>query len=111
MIKNWRAAGVAVLAVGLAAGCREREADPDTFQGVVEYEERDLGFEVTGRGTEIGVHEGARLLAQWHGERVPGRCWPCAPGADRARGARAGPERAGRARERVARRLGAAGAA
>jgi hypothetical protein len=41
MIKNWRRAtpGVlaAVLALGLAAGCREREADPDTVQGVVEY--------------------------------------------------------------------------
>jgi len=68
MIKNWRTAGVAVLAaglaVGLAAGCREREADPDTFQGVVEYEERDLGFEVTGRVTEIPVHEGDRLAPQ-----------------------------------------------
>jgi multidrug resistance efflux pump len=53
-----------VLAVGLAAGCREREADPDTFQGVVEYEERDLGFEVTGRITELAVHEGDPLAPQ-----------------------------------------------
>jgi multidrug resistance efflux pump len=64
MINNWRGATVAVLAAGLAVGCREREADPDSFQGVVEYEERDLGFEVTGRITEIAVHEGDRLTPQ-----------------------------------------------
>ena len=46
------------------AGCAERRLDPGTFQGVVEYEERDLAFEVTGRITALAVHEGDQLAPQ-----------------------------------------------
>jgi len=45
-------------------GCAERHLDADTFQGVVEYEERDLAFEVTGRITAMAVHEGDQLAPQ-----------------------------------------------
>ena len=66
MIKNW--SGVALLPALLAlpltgTGCKNPSAEADAFQGVVEYEERDLAFEVTGRLTEIAVHEGDRLPA------------------------------------------------
>jgi HlyD family secretion protein len=54
------AAGVALTAAG---GCRPRSDDAASFQGVVEYEERDLGFEVSGRVRELAVHEGDVLPA------------------------------------------------
>jgi HlyD family secretion protein len=44
-----------------AAACRARDADADAYQGVVEYEERDLAFEVSGRVQELAVHEGDAL--------------------------------------------------
>jgi HlyD family secretion protein len=47
----------------LAPGCRRRDSDADAYQGVVEYEERDLGFEVSGRVRELTVHEGDVLEA------------------------------------------------
>jgi multidrug resistance efflux pump len=50
------------LLVALVAGCRGRRVE-EGFQGVVEYEERDLAFEVTGRITSLDVHEGDRLTA------------------------------------------------
>jgi HlyD family secretion protein len=56
MIKNAWAVGVVLLAGGCA-----RHSEADAFQGVIEYEERDLAFEVTGRITEIDVVEGDRL--------------------------------------------------
>jgi HlyD family secretion protein len=52
----------AALLAGLPA-CRARNADADAYQGVVEYEERDLGFEISGRVRELLVHEGEALPA------------------------------------------------
>jgi HlyD family secretion protein len=53
-----------LLLASLASGaCRGRDADADAYQGVVEYEERDLGFEVSGRVRELAVHEGDVLAA------------------------------------------------
>ena len=63
MINNWRW-GLAAPAWLMLVGCAEHRLDADTFQGVVEYEERDLGFEVTGRITELAVHEGDPLAPQ-----------------------------------------------
>lgn len=68
MINNSRrvAAGVVVAAmtVALAAffGCRNAASQgPAPFQGVVEFEERQLGFELGGRITEITVTRGSRV--------------------------------------------------
>jgi HlyD family secretion protein len=44
-----------------SSACRGRDRDADAYQGVVEYEERDLAFEVSGRVRELAVHEGDRL--------------------------------------------------
>jgi HlyD family secretion protein len=44
-----------------ASGCAERAPEANLYQGVVEYQERDLAFEMTGRITELLVHEGDRL--------------------------------------------------
>jgi HlyD family secretion protein len=61
MIKNWPitlCAGAALL-----AACTSRTPEADLYQGVVEYQERDLGFEMTGRITALYVQEGDRLPA------------------------------------------------
>ena len=42
----------------MLVGCAEHRLDADTFQGVVEYDERNLGFEVSGRLAEIAVRAG-----------------------------------------------------
>jgi HlyD family secretion protein len=57
-----RLAAALALLVGLPA-CRGRDAEADAYQGVVEYEERDLGFEISGRVRELIVHEGDALPA------------------------------------------------
>lgn len=45
-----------------AAGCSEVRASPPTgFQGVVEFDERDLAFEVGGRVRAVNVHRGEAL--------------------------------------------------
>jgi HlyD family secretion protein len=64
MINNWRLGLAAPALLVVLAGCAERHLDADTFQGVVEYEERDLAFEVTGRITAMAVHEGDQLAPQ-----------------------------------------------
>jgi HlyD family secretion protein len=65
MISNWQWRCRLVAAAWLLmVGCADRRLDADTFQGVVEYEERDLAFEVTGRITAIAVHEGDQLAPQ-----------------------------------------------
>ena len=43
--------------------CRRGDADEDRYQGVVEYEERDLAFEVLGRLVERPVVEGQAVKA------------------------------------------------
>jgi HlyD family secretion protein len=52
---------VLALAFALCGACRGRDVDADAYQGVVEYEERDLGFEISGRVRELAVHEGDML--------------------------------------------------
>jgi HlyD family secretion protein len=55
----------ALIAAGLALvlGCRARTAPPERFQGVVEYEERQLGFPLGGVIAEVAVVEGQRVTA------------------------------------------------
>jgi multidrug resistance efflux pump len=62
MIKNWWAAALVALTL-TPPGCAERGPEPGLFQGVVEYQERDLAFEMTGRITDLLVHEGDLLPA------------------------------------------------
>jgi HlyD family secretion protein len=64
MIENmgdaaWAAALVGL--AGLAAGCREGGAVPEGFQGLVEYDERVIGFEEPGRVASVPVHRGQRV--------------------------------------------------
>ncbi len=59
MIKNWRRGSALVaLAAGLGSGCQPAPAHPGAFQGVVELEERVLGFETGGRVVAIPVRRG-----------------------------------------------------
>ena len=51
----------ALSAWAAVAACQVRRNEPTGYQGVIEYEERDLAFEVTGRITELAVQEGDRL--------------------------------------------------
>lgn len=55
MIKNSPAL---VLGVALLVGCRARASTPPGYQGVVEYDERIVSFEVPGRILEVKVKEG-----------------------------------------------------
>jgi len=43
---------------GIGSGCRGQAKTADRFQGIVEFDERRLGFELGGRVDEIGVIEG-----------------------------------------------------
>ncbi len=66
MIKNMATLGAALLA---ASACQGRAPIPDGFQGTVEFDERVLAFEVTGRVLAVPVHrgdvlKGGDLLAQ-----------------------------------------------
>jgi HlyD family secretion protein len=54
---------VCALAVAGAGACRRGDADSSRYQGVIEYDERDLAFEVPGRLVEVPVDEGQRLHA------------------------------------------------
>ena len=56
MIKNAPGLGMVLLAAAVsipASSCRIRRAEPAGYQGVVEYQERDLAFEMTGRITDL----------------------------------------------------------
>jgi HlyD family secretion protein len=55
MIKN---GAVGLLLCALLAGCRRGDHEGFPHQGVIEYEERDLAFEVSGRLAEVAVREG-----------------------------------------------------
>src|SRR5262245_14947460 len=57
MIKNW---GLLV-AASLAVGCNGRSGAPPGYQGIVELDERQLGFEVSGRLREVPVHRGQHV--------------------------------------------------
>jgi HlyD family secretion protein len=52
-----------VLALVVAAGCQGGESHPGTYQGIVELDERALGFEVGGRLATIAVREGDVVAA------------------------------------------------
>jgi len=60
MIKNALVAVLALAGWNLAA-CNKEERYPGAFQGTVEYEETDLGFEVGGRVLEIQAERGATV--------------------------------------------------
>lgn len=60
MIKNRGSAWAALSLLGLLA-CGRGEQMEGRFQGVVEYDERDLSFEVAGRIVEVKVREGDAL--------------------------------------------------
>jgi HlyD family secretion protein len=63
MIKNSRAAAGAC-AAALAVACQRGVADaPDTYQGIVEHEERVLAFEMPGRVLAVAVERGATVAA------------------------------------------------
>jgi HlyD family secretion protein len=57
MIKN------AVVALLLLAGCKRAAGEDGRFQGVVEFEERDMAFEVAGRVTTVAVRAGDAVAA------------------------------------------------
>jgi HlyD family secretion protein len=52
----------AALAV-VSTACRREDSDQNRYQGVIEYEERDLAFEVLGRIIELPVVEGQAVRA------------------------------------------------
>ncbi len=58
MINNRWTLGLVLL---LAGGCEKQSALPPGFQGVVEFEERRLGFEFPGRLSELRVDVGASV--------------------------------------------------
>jgi len=59
MIKNLALLGAAVL----VAGCRTGTTLPDGYQGVVEYDDRVIAFEVPGRVAHVDVARGDRVVA------------------------------------------------
>jgi HlyD family secretion protein len=66
MINNWRSVGcaaAAVCATALSAGCQPKPKHPGAYQGIVEFDERDLGFEVGGRLTQLKVARGTVVRA------------------------------------------------
>lgn len=58
MINNWRLGLGGLVVVMATLACQERSSLPPGFQGVVEFEERKLGFEFPGRLTEVNVEVG-----------------------------------------------------
>src|SRR5690242_10951996 len=59
MINNSLGIASALVALSaLAIGCQPKPRHPGTFQGVIEFDERDLGFEVGGRLTAVKVQRG-----------------------------------------------------
>lgn len=68
MIKNRLASDFSILAIAIALiGCEAaRAAEPPTpepYQGVVEHEDRSVGFETTGRVLAVNVERGERVQA------------------------------------------------
>ncbi len=52
-----------ILPIALLGGCGSSDDHPGSYQGVVELDERQLGFEVGGRLREVLVDEGDRIAA------------------------------------------------
>ena len=60
MIKN----GVAAMLVALALGaCRKADVTEGRYQGMIEYDQRDLSFEQPGRIVELAVVRGQQIAA------------------------------------------------
>lgn len=62
MVKNEALVLAAVLA-GLAGACRKPELTDGRYQGMVEYDRRDLAFELPGRVAQVAVTRGQELTA------------------------------------------------
>ena len=59
-----RASTLLVIAIAVSSpACRRGDGDENRYQGVVEYEERDLAFEVLGRIIELPAVEGQTVRA------------------------------------------------
>ena len=52
-----------ICALAASAACRRSDTDASRYQGVIEYDERDLAFEVQGRLIEVPVVEGLVVRA------------------------------------------------
>lgn len=63
MIKNGALILPAALIALSLAGCRPRSTGPEPFQGVIELDERVIGFEVPGRVTALSVKRGEVVRA------------------------------------------------
>ena len=64
MINNTRGAGAAVtwLSISMLCGCDfARAGEPEPLQGVVEHDDRVIGFELGGRVMEVAVQRGQRV--------------------------------------------------
>lgn len=60
MINNSAAIGLTLVALAvICTACQPKPRYPGAFQGVIEFDERDLGFEIGGRLTAIKVQRGA----------------------------------------------------
>lgn len=62
MSRSFRRLAIGVALVTAGSAC-DRDTEGAAYQGVVEFEERHLAFEVPGRVRAIDVHEGDRLTA------------------------------------------------
>jgi HlyD family secretion protein len=58
LLRVGRAGGVLVAACVVGAGCRAHASVPPGFQGILEYDERIIGFELPGRVSDVPVHRG-----------------------------------------------------
>ena len=64
MINNCRAAALTLAGLlAFAAGCQPKPRHPGAYQGVIEFDERDLGFEIGGRLTAVKVLRGESVRA------------------------------------------------
>jgi HlyD family secretion protein len=63
MINNCRSVALVFAATALSAGCQPKPKYPDAYQGVVEFDERDLGFEIGGRLTQLKIARGSAVHA------------------------------------------------
>jgi HlyD family secretion protein len=60
---GWRTACSFVFLGAISAACQPKPKHPGAYQGVVEFDERDLGFEIGGRLTAVKVERGATVQA------------------------------------------------